>query len=245
MFGEVPTTPYDLRFSLGGIPVRVHPMFWLFTLILGMSKNPRVVIIWLAVVFVSILIHELGHAAMSRFYGWHSHIVLYSFGGLAYHDPHRHYPRREMIISLAGPAAGFALAAVVVVIMQATGHPIKFTWGLPRIVTWEYDELPNSILDTAVHFLLFVNIWWGLVNLLPVLPLDGGRIASEMLMDLRVPDAMAKTLTLSIIAAVGVAIFAFTQLQEWYVALMFGYLAYTDYMTLQQFTGRGGDYGGW
>lgn len=247
MFGEIPNTPYDLRFSLGGIPVRVHPLFWLFTLVLGMNMpDPRdIFLIWLPVVFVSILVHELGHAAMSRAFGWRSHIVLYSFGGLAYHDPHRHDPRKEMMISLAGPGAGFALAALVVVVMRATGHPIHFTFGLPRIVRWNFAELPNHMADTAVESLLFVNIWWGLVNLLPVLPLDGGRFTSELLMDLRMPYAMVKTLTLSIIVAIGVAIYVLAQLHLIYMAMMFFYLAYTDYMTLQQMTGRGGGYGGW
>jgi Zn-dependent protease len=245
VLGEIQTTPYDLRFSLFGIPVRVHPLFWLVTVVLGFSRDPRVLLTWVAVVFVSILIHELGHAAMSRRFGWRSHIVLYAMGGLAYHDPHRHDPRKEMMISLAGPAAGFALAGVVLLILQSTGHPVKLVFGLPMIVTWGPVDLPNPSVNTAVQMLLFVNIWWGLVNLLPVLPLDGGRFTSELLMDLRVSYAMAKTLTLSIAVAIGVAIYAYSQLQLTYVALMFGCLAYNDYMAFQQLSGRGGGYDGW
>jgi stage IV sporulation protein FB len=58
MFGTVAPTPYDLRFSLFGIPVRVHPFFWLVSLVMGWSPHaPQLMVVWVACVFVSILVH--------------------------------------------------------------------------------------------------------------------------------------------------------------------------------------------
>jgi stage IV sporulation protein FB len=67
LIGEPPPTQADLHFRLFGIPVRVHPFFWVATLFLGMAgktADPVNTLIWVAVVFVSILVHEFGHATI-------------------------------------------------------------------------------------------------------------------------------------------------------------------------------------
>jgi len=93
---EPSRTPYDLNFQFAGVPIRVHPLFWLATAILGASSlqadsaesNAGMkLLVWLVVVFVSILIHELGHAFVMRYFGEVPHVVLYLFGGLAISDP--------------------------------------------------------------------------------------------------------------------------------------------------------------
>ena len=85
LFTEPPRTQYDVRFSVAGIPVRVSPFFWLVTLLFGASGGTDAVglLTWVAVVFVSILIHEMGHALVQRYYGWEPSIILYQMGGLA------------------------------------------------------------------------------------------------------------------------------------------------------------------
>ena len=63
LIGEPPRTPYDLNFSLLGIPVRIHPFFWLAGLLLGPRQGgPPAILLWIAAVFLAILVHELGHA---------------------------------------------------------------------------------------------------------------------------------------------------------------------------------------
>ena len=60
-------TPYDLRFRLLGIPVRVHPLFWVVMAVLGwQDHNLPMVAVWVACVFVSILVHEYGHGLMAK-----------------------------------------------------------------------------------------------------------------------------------------------------------------------------------
>ena len=81
-FQPTPTSRYDLRFSIAGIPVRVHPLFWLIALLLGSSGDLLQIVIWIFVVFVSIVVHELGHAFALRWYGLRSQILLHFSGGL-------------------------------------------------------------------------------------------------------------------------------------------------------------------
>src|SRR5258708_21488286 len=116
MFGTVAPTPYDVRFSLFGIPVRVHPFFWIASLLMGRGLHDRkLMLIWMACIFVSILVHELGHALTAQYFGWPPHIVLHAFGGYASYQPTwGHSTSRSILVSFAGPWAGFLLYAVVI-----------------------------------------------------------------------------------------------------------------------------------
>src|SRR5512143_986284 len=83
LFQAPAPTRYDLRFTLGGIPIRVHPLFWIIALLFGLADSNLVhLVLWIVIVFVSILIHELGHALVMRLYGQPCFIVLHAAGGL-------------------------------------------------------------------------------------------------------------------------------------------------------------------
>jgi stage IV sporulation protein FB len=253
LIGSVPPTPYDLSFSLFRIPVRVHPLFWLVALLLGMRLPPVYVVIWVAVVFVSILVHEMGHALAIRQFGWWPSILLYTFGGLAMYQPTHRDARKEMMISLAGPLAGFLFAGALIAFLKGTGHQVDIEFGPPYglavVAPLERENLTLNFADSKVcalvNFLLEVNIWWGLMNLLPVYPLDGGQFLRELFGFLRVRDAMVKSLQVSIVTAAAVALYSLARVHDYYLAAMFGYLAYTSFQTLQAYSGRGGGYGGW
>ena len=84
MFGQVGETNLDLKFGLFGIPVRIHPLFWLIGILLGLDTlraGPEFLMAWLLVLLVSILVHELGHASVAKYFGFRPHIVLHSLGG--------------------------------------------------------------------------------------------------------------------------------------------------------------------
>ena len=130
LFQALPPTRYDLRFSIGEIPVRVHPLFWLIALLLGSSGDLLTIPVWIVVVFISILIHELGHALAFRFYGIRSQIVLHAMGGLTIPESTPWgtgwasvslNPRQQIIISLAGPFAGFSFAVLIMAITALAG----------------------------------------------------------------------------------------------------------------------------
>lgn len=241
LLGEPPRTPYDLNFSVFGIPVRVDPWFWLVTLMLGYRAGDAAsVLTWVIAVFLSILVHELGHASMMRAYGFSPWITLYGMGGLTSCDQGYYRGRGsdtlgQVLISLAGPGAGFLLAGVLVLGLVLTGHSegIVPTWLGPRVA-----ELPNMRLADLLDNILFISVLWGMVNLLPIYPLDGGQVAREVLLRLSAHNGIRQSLVLSFFAAAVMAGVGVLLWKSVFVAMMFGYLAYANYTTLQAYGGR-------
>jgi len=256
LIGEPAPTQGDLHFRLFGIPVRVHPFFWVATVLLGLGGNPEPVgvLIWVVVVFVSILVHEFGHAFTQRYFGGHPWVTLYSFGGLASCNDCDRSPRAQLLISLAGPAAGFLFAAVVVAVVWITGNVIGFAvnsdrvdpgqFGLERLLVQSlavfvayFQPYQSTPLNDAIGSLLQVNILWGLINLLPIYPLDGGQVARELFTLKNARSGIIQSLQLSVGAAALVAAYALFR-GSFYMCLMFGFLAYGSYQTLQQYRDR-------
>ena len=96
-----------------GIPVKIDPSFLFVCALLAYSRlsHPAFLVEWLIVIFVSILIHELGHALMVRSFGLSPQIMLYSMGGLtSWREEKSISHAKHIAISLAGPFAGFYLA---------------------------------------------------------------------------------------------------------------------------------------
>ena len=176
MLGNVQPTEFDLRFSLFGIPVRVTPMFWLGSVILGwgaMEYGPPFLLLWVVICFVSILVHEMGHALVARWLGCHNvETALYLMGGVAtYHPGRMHTPGKEILISLAGPGAGFILWGLM---------EFVFAEPLLRFSMLKLDQNATDLMYFGIRQWLYLNLWWGLVNLLPVLPLDGGQVCRSV-----------------------------------------------------------------
>lgn len=247
LFQSPPPTRYDLRFSIAGIPIRVHPLFWLLTLLLGAAGDPVQLLIWVLVVFVSIVVHELGHAFAMRYFGQSSHIVLHFAGGLAIPDSVQWGsrwanvalgPNQYILISLAGPVAGFILAGLAIVGILLSGGSLGTTWLFGLIPLPLNAVLPfgGRILDILVTILLWVNIFWGLINLLPVFPLDGGNVARNILVQLDPMNGVRKSLWVSVITGGLIALLALVLLRSIYMAFLFGLLAFQSYQSLQSRT---------
>src|SRR5437763_2980709 len=107
VFFAIQETPYDLKWRMFGIHVRVHPLFWLISGILAWDYirvfGIPAFLIAVACIFVSILIHELGHVVMGNFFGSHGHIVLWAFGGLAIGSTHLDNRWKRIAVTFAGP----------------------------------------------------------------------------------------------------------------------------------------------
>lgn len=240
MFQSPPPTRLDLNFSLFGFPIRVHPMFWLICILLGYGAGSIAsILIWVVAVFVSIIIHELGHSFAMRAFGVSSHIVLHFMGGLAIPDGFA-YGRRtalsnpqQILISLAGPGAGFFFAALLLLGVQLAGGFYEF--GRPIPIPQAFVPLggPYQLyLNDALRALLWINVGWGLINLLPVFPLDGGQVARYFLTMIDPRNGYTNSLWLSIIFGAAAAIGGFVYLRSIYIALIFGLLAYQSYQQL-------------
>ena len=150
----------SLQFRISGIPVRVELIFFLVMGFLGWANGYQgiEIAVFLVVGGMSILIHELGHATAQRSFGGRPTVTLTGFGGYTLGPVQ---PRgRSLVVTLAGPAAGFLAAIVGVLLSQVVAGP--------------------DLVDTAIEILIYVNILWGIFNLLPILPLDGGHVAADL-----------------------------------------------------------------
>lgn len=232
-------TPYDLHWRMFGIPVRVHPTYWLISLFfLNLLERGAVGLFFIAIacVFVAVLAHELGHALMFRAYRMDAGILLYFLGGLAI--PDGRLPRRSwrIIVSLAGPLTNFLLLGIL--------------WGSNYVQPW---ALEHPYLTVTYVFLFDINLFLGLINLLPVWPLDGGKISRELWEKYDRRDGSANSLRMSIAAAIGFAAYAVALNFNWlphdwivwwlrpslFTGIFFAILAINNYQELQMQRGFG------
>ncbi len=255
LLGEPARTPYDLNLEVLGFNVRVSVWFWAMALVLGamyglLPDHPDHLIILVVVLFGSILLHELGHALAFRHYGMNSRIVLHHTGGVAIPDGGGYSSRRTkwsaVIISAAGPGIQLALAAVVILLVWASGHevslplPSAITSHLPKI---EGAKISNVHVASLVNFILFINILWAVFNLLPVYPLDGGQISRELFMMNDRHQGVKNSLILSIATCVAMALWGL-QSDNRFLMFMFAIFGFQNFQVLQAYSGRGGGYGG-
>lgn len=200
-----------MEFRLGKIPVQVQNRFWLMTVLLGLNeRDPGRLAVWVAVVFVSILVHELGHALMGMAFGFQPQIVLHGMGGHVTFGEGRwtSTTAKSVLISLAGPGAGFVLGGLVYAAQVYGGlHP---TQPLARVALWD---------------LLSVNIGWGIFNLVPLLPLDGGNMFRSVAKHFSPYKGEKIARIVSLVIAIAGGLYAVQGSQWWllYLAVLFGY----------------------
>ncbi len=236
------------RFTIFGIPVEVQPFFWVITALLGGAIDADskmaflAVILYMMAAFVSILIHELGHALTGRrLGGGRAVILLTSMGGLAINQGGRFNRQQRFWMIAAGPGAGFAFLLLIV-----GGLGLFFNGN--DVVAWATDSLfgteglnetsrlymffdTKPFIEFLLSVLVWINFWWGVLNLLPIMPLDDGQITELFV---RPPQRMYLIGTVTAAAA---ALFGFLQMQSVYMALLFGYFAWQNYQGYKQLGG--------
>jgi len=243
ILAEPSPTPYDLRFTLLGFPVRIHPTFLIPLFLLNLNASFKEFLMWGVAVVLCILLHELGHAIVMQSYGYHASIVLYSFGGLAIPHPgprvRRPGPWGNMLISFAGPASGFILVAVLLLALQYLGgYQIGFYFYVVPMV-----HIPNhDILQSFLFYVFQISVLWGLLNLLPIYPLDGSQIAYQVLVLTYPHDATRQSLILSVIVGGMMVVIALAKLHDYLLVVFFIYLTYSSFAALQSYRGGGGTY---
>jgi stage IV sporulation protein FB len=254
MLGEPPRTQGDLHFGLFGIPVRIHPWFWLVAVLLGLRGAPASanmagwlvdLVVWVVAVFLAILVHELGHALVMRAYGFSPWITLYGFGGLASYNPGHTYGSKgagtfgQILISAAGPGAGFLLATLLLALVAISGYHVQFTPGGSFGFRIGFEQVGAELFHNLLRYILFISIFWGIINLLPVYPLDGGQIAREVFLRLNPREGIRFSLVLSMFTAAALAIVGLLQWRSVFMALFFGWMAYSSYAALEAYRRRG------
>lgn len=166
-----------LAYRLGkffGITVRVHLTFGLllaYVALSALSDGASVLgailhVVFVLAVFVFVVMHEYGHALTARRFGIRTReITLYPVGGVAMLEGMPRRPQEQLWIALAGPAVNFALATLFALLATWNGEPIG--------ALFSYDSLWSV--------LFMVNVMMGGFNLLPALPMDGGRVLRALL----------------------------------------------------------------
>jgi Zn-dependent protease len=199
-------SPLDLRFRLFGTDVRVHPLFWLITALFGWSWSSLKVLpgnglgevaLWIACVFVSILLHEFGHVWMGRVFGARGgHIVLQSMGGLAIGAANVPYRWQRILVSAAGPGIQLALFGILYGLLAAGYLP----WPKGgRVGMGSF--FPSDGWQVCLIMMLVINLFWPVLNLLPIYPLDGGQMTREFFQIVSPRQGLVVSLWLSVIVA--------------------------------------------
>ncbi|HSX38683.1 MAG TPA: site-2 protease family protein [Chlamydiales bacterium] len=143
----------------GKIPIIIHPFFWVLSGFIGWfySKTLIGMLIWVGIIFFSVLIHEFGHALTAVFFKQKAQIQLVALGGLTSFEGPKLRFWQQFLITFNGPLFGFFLFIFASILLQFNLS------GWPKIV---------GILQATQ----MANLFWTIINLLPVLPLDGGQL---------------------------------------------------------------------
>jgi Zn-dependent protease len=166
-----------------GIPLFLHWSFFLlplYALYLTRDQGPAGILLSQAVllsIFGCVMLHELGHALMARYFGIRTRdVTLYPIGGVARLESTGDLPHQELCIALAGPAVNLAI-----VILLSPLVVLALFWGILD---------PNVAPGTGgtMHWLayLLTGVCLGngilmLFNLIPAFPMDGGRVLRALL----------------------------------------------------------------
>ena len=210
-----------LRFRVGPFPVTIYVSFlvaaallayiWISDTAVASSDAMPLLFADIAVVFVSVLIHELGHAIVGRALGGAPEIRLEGFGGVTY-PRLRERPSawKQIALSVAGPLAGVALGVAAALVGGA---------------------FPPEQASPAAHVLEIVQLTsfgWAVLNLLPVLPLDGGHVLQAFLEGVRRKPSVALASWISAIIAALVAVLTWLAYRSIYLPIWFALFAFQN-----------------
>jgi tetratricopeptide (TPR) repeat protein len=121
----------------------------------GIAGGPLRMALYGGAVLLALLVHELGHALCGLCFGSRASILLHVLGGYTTLEPA--LPRKRAVLAtLAGPLASI---------------------GLGLLFGWARLDFPGHL---ALDLAAWTNLGWGIVNLLPVLPFDGGRALLDL-----------------------------------------------------------------
>jgi Zn-dependent protease len=204
------------RFRVFGFPVHVDLSFLVIVALLGYYPGVSAsdFVLWLLIAPLAVLVHELGHAVLARAAGAAPSIALAGFGGVTtYTLPRRVSRGRSIGISLAGPAVGLVIGGALLVYDRSVG------------------VAAGTLAASAWSAAVFTTIGWSVLNLLPILPLDGGQALRELLPG-DPPTRARRAAWVSVVVGAAVVLLA---LKASYVfgALLAGFLVVNNVLALR------------
>ncbi len=201
----------------GSIPIKIYPFFWLLILMLGWLSTSSVIgtIIWALVALFSVLLHEYGHAISARMFGQRSEIHLVALGGVTQRYGKNLSPWKEFIIVLNGPLVGFIVFFIAQYLQSAIG------------------STKHPLLWYALLIASNVNLFWSIINLFPVLPLDGGHLLKIMLTGLFGQKGIKIALIVGVLIAAAIGVLSLVIQQLW-MGVLFLMMAFENYRTFSE-----------
>ncbi|MGH9457176.1 MAG: M50 family metallopeptidase [Thermoanaerobaculia bacterium] len=155
-------------------------------------------LLWIPILLLSVLFHELGHAALIASFGFGaSTIVLGGFGGVTV-NRRQTVPWKEIVISLAGPAFSILLAILLTLLWR----------GVPAMHG-------DPMLAALIPLTVLANGVWAVFNLVPIFPLDGGQ-ALHNLGRFFLAERKAALVSIGVSMVVGGAVLVFALFQAWF-----------------------------
>lgn len=147
------------------IPIRIQPFFWLLAAFIGWIGTNSIpeTLLWVGIIFISILVHEMGHALTARAFGQRAAITLTAMGGVTQRSGKKLKLWQEFLIVFNGPFAGFLLVVASFILLMA------------------FDTMLSQVVKYVLTVTLYINAFWTVFNLCPVQPLDGGHLLSVVL----------------------------------------------------------------
>lgn len=127
------------------------------------STDILLVLVFVFAGFLSIMIHELGHALTIRKYGLPAAITLRAFGGYASFPADKLDRKQSFVVTAAGPALQFVFGVLLIVLAPSISIP------------------EGSLFLPFLRDLIWVSIAWSILNCLPVYPMDGGQMMAAIL----------------------------------------------------------------
>lgn len=218
---RVPRRSPMIRFSLFGIPIEIQPWFWVILALIGGALGAGDaeamldVALFVLAGFLSVLVHELGHALTGKAFGAPTRIVLHSFGGYATFPANSFSRGQNLLVTAAGPA-------------------IQILLGLAGLAVLSFAPIPSDALRLFFYYLFVISIFWALLNLIPVIPLDGGQLLASILG----PRRGRLALWISLGTAIGAAVLLFKSFGSFLFPIFLGMMAYQNYQALQQIPKR-------
>jgi stage IV sporulation protein FB len=210
-----------LSFNLFGIPVRVQPWFWITLALIGggLGANDALsmllVVMFMLAGFVSVLVHELGHALTVRKFGLPAAITLIAFGGFASYPAGILNRKQSFMVTAAGPALQLALGVLIAV--------IRFFADIPS----------ESLLNSFTFYLVIVSIAWAVLNCLPIYPMDGGQMLAAVLG----PKRERYVYLTGAVCAVTIGLVVYTQFSSFLLPIFMAYFAWKNWQSFQQHRG--------
>jgi Zn-dependent protease/predicted transcriptional regulator len=168
--------------TIAGIEIKLHVTFGLILVIgaiqWGIPHGARGAAFGaalMAALFVCVVLHELGHSLVAKAFGVPvKEIVLLPIGGVARMEKNPEKPVHELLISVAGPLVNVGIAGVL---FAAAGPSLEGASATDLAA--KLKGAPS--FETALLWLLAMNVMLFAFNMLPAFPMDGGRVLRAVL----------------------------------------------------------------